>query len=465
MTLNVDDLTIVDDPMENRADGPRTAAASDPFDGLKTTQMPRPDALASTVVWNEPSTVSAPSPMPSLSVASFGVQTQPPPGVNPGEFSSTMTLSKADLVDAGGKPALPFARSTPIEAPPVERNLPTTLDAIRTQLAMGAPLPQPIAPIHAPLPVSPVSPEMPAAKTIGQTFVTDGYARTSAVAVEAPTAHAAAIAATTAPEAPREAIVLLYLHRPSMPRIVRKPAWQPILDARDDEPVDPESDDPALSPDPAEIQEQSEAYAILKKGRCIDRDDALAALDVAANKAGRFAPPMELFQGEIEPALDEIEVLRGLLAIIPEYVPERDARLEKVLGAATTFMNGAGATYARPLVKKHIAEVRQAYGTSKPTAPIDELDALVVQTLVEQRQYQKQRVLGGEHIRTSLHQFGQSQPLIVYIPADAAMFLPLAARFSARILAEIHFAQDHQNPNAMALRCLALANVIRRNAR
>jgi hypothetical protein len=124
--------------------------------------------------------------------------------------------------------------------------------------------------------------------------------------------HAAVFAT---PHRPPDPVVLVYVHRPAMTRIVRKPAWQAIVDALEYEKIDPETDDPLLSNDPTEIIEQTRVSAILKQGRTIDQAMAMDQLQAAANKPGRFAAPLESFEGELEISFDEIDTLRARLAM------------------------------------------------------------------------------------------------------------------------------------------------------
>lgn len=447
---DADDMAVT-----NRTPGIRTGAQdSAQFDAMTTAKFQKySDPLNSTVVMPSPVGQTLELKVPDIFDAALPFQAGPAvmattaPGTNPsapkppsGEFSGTMVLSIAALLQAEAQPTLPFGQS-PLPPSPAT--------------------PTPVSSLLSPKPTPAPTLE---GKTIGQTVVTEGYPKIANTLVDFNAARHETPATVGASEAPRHNIVMLYLHRPSMARIVRKLIWQPILEELDDEPLDLDADDPALSQDPAEIQEQMEAYAILKRGRGIVRENALKALDLAANRAGRFVPPIELFEGTLEPTLDEIETLRAFVAIIPAYVKQPDRTLEEALASATVFLKSAAATFTPPLIRRHMQDLRQAYGANKAAPPWDEIKALVVRALLERRQYQKQQVLGGEHFRASLHLFGQTSPEVVYIPTDAMLFLPLAPQFPTRILAEIHFTQDSRDSEALALRCLALGHVIRRNS-
>lgn len=443
-----DDMAVTNRTPETRA----LTQDSAQFEAMKTATFQKVyDPLNSTVIMQSPvgqtlelnvrdvlNTAlpfhSGPAMMATTAPATNPSVPKPPSG----EFSGTMVLSIAALLQGEAQPTLPFGQSAMPASPPV---------------------PAPVSPPIATLPTP-----APEVKTIGQTVFTSGYPQTANAPVEYNAARLDTPATMDTFEVNRHNIVMLYLHRPSMPRIVRKPVWQPILEELDDVPMDPDADDPALSQDPAEIQEQMEAYAILRRGRSIAREDASKALDKAANKAGRFAPPIELFEGSLEPTPDEIETLRAFTALIPAYIKQPERMLEDALAAANVFLQNATAAFTAPLIRRHVQDLRQAYGTSKTIVPWDEVNALVVRALSERRQYQKQQFLGVEHLRASLYLFGQTTPEVVFIPLEVVQFLPLTPEFPARILAEIHFAQDPQGSNAMVLRCLALGHVIRRNS-
>lgn len=428
-----------------------------------TVEMPiRQDPLASTVVIRGESTAELDAKRlegsqntglpfrPGQSTQAQWPQPGPALGVRPGEFTGTVTLSPAELLHAEAQAALPFNQGKPSASFP-------SVTARGTEAASTIDLPDAL---RAHLAGQSSASTMPA-KTIGEALVTG--ARPS-ITNSAPVRFDAPLRpASPEVQVSKDAVILLHLHRPSMQRILRKPAWQSILDALDDRPIDAEADDPALSEDPTEIQEQAQAYAILKQGRCIDELTACAALDTAANKPGRFAPPLELVEGDLEPTFDDVEMLRAWVAVVPLFA-SRDERLQAALGAAMTFLDAPGAAYTRALARRHEAEIRQAYTTAKPSTRLEEVESLVTRALLEKRHYFKQQVLGGDHVRALLHEFGSS-PVVVYIPVEAAMFLPLEARFRARIVAEIHFGQDSRETGTWALRSVALGRIVQRGLR
>lgn len=401
---------------------------------------------------------------PGLSVLPFreGAPARGPvvssgPGALPSsDFTGTVTLSRDEQFRAEFQQAIPFAKaSTPMAnapaAPAVAPAAPFAMaglpDAFRAHL-------------------SPAVAAAPAPRTIGEAAVAGGFALSNAALQPTNTAkdERVQIAEVLPAQTLRDPIVLVYLDRASLPRIARKPAWQKILDAMDDEPIDPEADDPALSSDPSEIQDQAQVYAILKQGQPLAMQAAQTALETAAAKGGRFAPPIEMFEGDVEPMFDELEQLRSLISVMTPLVKGQE-KLERALTDANQWLQTAGAVNMAPMARRQRSELRAAWQSAKPAMPFDEIHALVVRGMLEDRKYQKARVLGGEHLCARFFVWGNDEPQLVYIPAEAAPFLPLSQRFFTRTIAAIHFAQDDQETSSMAWRCLALGHIVRRQRR
>jgi len=451
------------------------SGANQPFDDEKTIKMRKPDIgpppedapdkLMMTVVDVHP------VPVPAQSVLPFR---ESPPGIVPPvvqtpaapqypDFTGTVRMSLDAQLRAEIQQAVPFtslASPKPSAPAPAAVMAMPDVTALNAQSSPGG-LPEAFrAHLSASAPVATPPRTIGEAAVAGVLGLSNEAARTANVLEEARPGLANAAPMQTS----RDPIVLLYLDRASIPRIVRKPAWQKILDAMDDVPIDPEADDPALSRDPSEIQDQAQIYAIMKRGRAVDIRDAYAALDAAAAKPGRFAPPIEIFEGHIEPLFDEVEHLRALVSIVTPFAKGQE-KLEQTLVAAKELLELAASTNVGPLARQHRSEIRTAYTSGKQGLPFDEIVTLVLRGLLEQRKYQKQSVLGGEHICARFHVAGYDESQPMYIPAEAATFLPLSQRFFARAIVEIHFAQDERETNGMAWRCLALGNFVRRNRR
>lgn len=417
-----------------------------------------PDKLAMTVTVQQPvdQEIRAALPFregsPNLT-QNFRPQVAPPPA---GDFTGTLTLPLDAQLRAEIQRATPFgATKTPAPPPAAPQAIyepqyvpvaqaPEFPDPFRNQIASSA---------------SSV-PTAPAPRTIGESAVAGVFA----IPLEARQLIAETMGRTAESEAKAarpDPIVLVYLERTGVPRIVRKPVWQKILDAMEDEAIDPEADDPALSSDPMEIQQQSQAYAILKHGRVVGLPAAEAALEAAVAKPGRFAPPIELFEGEIEPIFDDVERLRALCATLGPMAKD-DEKLGKTLQIANQVLEAAGSTNIAPLARRQRIELQTVYQASKRAMSFDEIEALVIRGMLEQRKYRVQTILGGEHICAWFHMPGHDKPELVYVPSAAAAFLPLSRRFLARMIAEVHVPQDDEEMNALVIRCLALSKVVRK---
>lgn len=436
------------------------------FDDEKTVKVRVPDIAAlnaepvdklnMTVTGIQPVDAAIKSALPFRENAPGApVHFRPPGGAPPtAEFTGTLTLSLDEQVRAEIQRITPFHHSpevlpkttdpaAPIYEPqyvPVPPNAEMP-DAFRTHLGAAAPAPPP-------------------PRTIGESAVAGVFA-IPLEALRAPVDESHSAPALASKEARPDPLVLLYLERSSIPRIVRKPVWQKILDAMEDEAIDPEADDPALSSDPLEIQHQAQTYAILKQGRVVGIPAAEAALEAAVAKRGRFAPPIELFEGELEPIFDDVEFLRALVATL-NPLATNDEKLERTLQVASQVLQAAGSTNVAPLARKQRLEVQTAYQNGQRAMFFDEIEALVLRGMLEQKKYRLQTILGGEHLCAWFSMPGHEKPELVYVPSEAAPFLPLSKRFLARMIAEIHIPQDDDENHSMVIRCLALSKVVRK---
>jgi hypothetical protein len=246
-----------------------------------------------------------------------------------------------------------------------------------------------------------------------------------------------------------------------VPRIARKPGWQRILDDLEEEPIDPE-DDPALSTDPAAIQDRAQVHAILDRGAAIDAEAVRGALEAAFQKRGRFAPPIALVDGELEPLFDELETLKAMVSAAAP-IAAGDEALKTAIASAREYLGLPDLVSAPAVASGLSARIREAFAHGKRSLPADHLDVQVERALLERRCYQKRKIFGGPHLRALLHPFppGEGSPMVAYLPAAAADELPMYPRFPARMLAELHVTVDVQEARPEALRVVALGRVVR----
>ncbi|WP_437626051.1 DUF2169 domain-containing protein [Sorangium sp. So ce1151] len=419
---------------------------------------------------------SAPSPdAPQAPVMPFraGPPTPPPPpelppprpSEPPGFRPKVSSLRKEtrELTETVSKVPLPFVASP--AAPPPSASSNTAPPVSAPPIAKASPG-EPVSPwaAAAPQPASSdasVMSQAPAApRTIGTMLAGTGTGTGTAAAAAAAAAVAAADAsAAIAPAATqRDALALVWFDRKSVPRILRKPAWQRLLDAMEAEPLDPEADDPALSDEPAEIEDRAQIFEILYRAAAADAEGVHAALARAAGKRGTPVPPLELVEGELSLSFDEVETLKALLSTATPLAAGDEA-LATALGAAEKFLGTPGVSSAPAVAEALCGRIREALAHGKK-GRAELANDQVERALLEQRHYQKRKVLGGPHLRALLRVTGEKQPLVIYLPASIAEDLPLSTRFRARLIAAVHPAIDERETEPAALQAAALGRVV-----
>ncbi|CAN92863.1 hypothetical protein sce2704 [Sorangium cellulosum So ce56] len=377
-----------------------------------------------------------------------------PPGVRPKPSSTEGQTS--DLTEEATKVPLPFVAPSSAPPPATASNTPPP-----NTPPPNTPSPIPAPPIAMALPGEPVSPwaagaPLPGSSAMGMIPHAPAAPQTIG-AMLAGTGGAADAGAALAP-AQRDALTLVWFDRKSVPRIVRKPAWQRLLDAMEAEPIDPEVDDPALSDEPAEIEDRAQVFEILDRGAAADVAGVHGALARAAGKRGMPVPPLELVEGELSLSFDEVETLKALVSTATPLATGDDA-LAAALGAAEKFLATPGVSTAPAVAEALCGKIREALGHGKK-GRVELANEQVERALLEQRHYQKRKVLGGPHLRGLLRVTGETQPLVIYLPASIAEALPLAARFRARVIAAVHPAMDEREAEPVALQAAALGRVV-----
>ena len=358
--------------------------------------------------------------------------------------------------------------------------------------------PDPIPPAYEP-PVVPLPPPFvrerppsipppvpaPPAFSFGQMAAVDGAPRSpleSAPSLEGHAVLAASnLAAGSAPppveEAPRAAaspvrspsaarpdiLELLWFDPAALGPVRREPRWQELIAQIRIRPPEVEyDDDPAPIPD--EVEDRNDIFGLLA-GAPSSEPDALDALVAAATSPdGRFEPPLAVVAGELAPVFEELDALKATLAAASPFVGAdkrlKDASDAAVEGLASPYVQASGAA-----CEALTARVREAFAQSARSLPAGYLDAQAERLLVEQRRYQRRTVLGEPRIRARLAQAEAAAPVPVYLPEALATKLPLFARFPARLLVEVHVAQDQAEAHPLALRALALARVVKAQRR
>jgi hypothetical protein len=101
--------------------------------------------------------------------------------------------------------------------------------------------------------------------------------------------------------------------------------------------------------------------------------------------------------------------------------------------------------------------IRDAFVAEKNAPEPNFIEAQMQCVLLSGRHYQKRQVFGGAFVRCLMWLPGEPNPLVGYLPADAAERLPMWKRFGARVIVEVHPAQDQHEACPWALRVLGIA--------
>jgi hypothetical protein len=182
-------------------------------------------------------------------------------------------------------------------------------------------------------------------------------------------------------------------------------------------------------------------------------DEAMAT---AAGSDGRFRAPLLALPGELRFAFDEIEALRLTVSAALPFV-SGDARLREAVDLAKELL---GTPWLSPLssAAEGLAQrVRDAF--AQGGRPPAYLGGIVDRALLERRAYQRRAVFGDERIRALLTLPGDA-PRPAYLPVAVAAALPMFPAFEARLLVEVHPAQDHAETSPVALAVVAVGRMV-----
>ena len=273
-----------------------------------------------------------------------------------------------------------------------------------------------------------------------------------------------------------EAIDLVWFDPESVPRIRRKAAWRPILEALERAPIDPDFDDPAFAKDPMLIEDRREVFEVVARAAPTSAEGLDAALARCLRDDGKFIPVLALFVGEMELPFDELATLRATLTTVSPLVGS-DESLKSAVQTARDFLATPGLMSAPAVAEGLTKRMEDAFAQGKRVVPAGYLEAQRERALLEQRQYQRRSVFGGKHVRGLLRMggaeptgprlgvAGKSSPaggttvVPAYLPESLVEGLPMYPRFRVRMVAEIRLAADRYETHPAALRVLALARV------
>jgi hypothetical protein len=272
----------------------------------------------------------------------------------------------------------------------------------------------------------------------------------------------AAIAAAEEAEKPmivRELLQLVWFDPASVPRIRRVEAWKKLLGELANKPVDKALDDPMAGKEAWEVEDRRELLEVLANGGRIDGQGVQDALESGVRDDGKYVIPLGLLAGEIETPFDEVAALKATVTVAAPLAGPSDEGLRAAVEAADKFLERSNLESAPAAAEGLSTQIREAFLREKKGVPEGSLDAQVERALLAGRHYQKRDVLGDKHLRALLWLPEEPQPLVAYLPQVVANRLPLSRRFRARLLGEIHPAQDPYEKRDEALRVVALVTV------
>jgi hypothetical protein len=244
----------------------------------------------------------------------------------------------------------------------------------------------------------------------------------------------------------------------SLPRVHRKVEFKPILRAVEERAPDTDLDDPTLSKNPAEVEDRRDMFEVLSRGDALDETALNRALERAVRDDGKFVPPLALVDGELRFFFDELETLRAALTIAAVFSPG-DEPLKTAIADAREFLRTPDMRSSPSVTEGYTTRIQEALKRSKRAPTPTYLDEQTERVLVEARHYQRRTVYGAPHLRAQIQIGTSARPWPLYVPEPAAGRLPMFARFTVRILAEVGFQEIQYEAHPSALRVLALARV------
>jgi hypothetical protein len=254
-----------------------------------------------------------------------------------------------------------------------------------------------------------------------------------------------------------EAMDLIFYDPDCLPRVRRVPSWKILLADLDHKPRDVEEIDLRAAAEPGAVEDRREIMEVFTRGAPSDA----ALLEETAGRAvredGRFLPPLALIAGELITPFDEVEAVKVTVTTVTPLVGNDEA-LRATVDGARDFLKLPALLSAPAVAEGLTTRVREAWSLGKRAVPQGYLDAQTERALLEQRAYQKRRVLGKTCLRALL-QVGSSV-VTTYLPEQLAPQLPMFPRFKVRVIARVQLSLDPYESGPLCLDVVALARVV-----
>jgi hypothetical protein len=199
------------------------------------------------------------------------------------------------------------------------------------------------------------------------------------------------------------------------------------------------------------------AFEVLAKAPLTEAKGIEKAFDDAIGEHEELIPPILLLASELELPFEEIEVLKAAMSAAVPLVASADERLKAALTIARDFLQTPGLSAAPATCERLTNRIREAFVAEKRDLAPDSIESAMQCVLLTGRHYQKRQVFGGSFVRCLMRLPGEPNPMVGYLPMDAATRLPLWKRFEARVIVEVHPAQDQRETCLWALKVLGIA--------
>ena len=255
-----------------------------------------------------------------------------------------------------------------------------------------------------------------------------------------------------------KALHLVWFDAEILPKVRRKLAFKPLLDALDGRPLDSDLDDPNTARDPTVVEDRRDVFEVLARGDAVDEAALNEAVDRAVRDDGKFVSPFLLVAGEVRFPFDEMATLKATLSIVTPFATG-DEPLKMTIADAREFLRTPDLLSPPGVIEGFTARVQDAFRKTRKAVPPGYLEDQTERVLVEKRLYQRREVFGGIHLRAQLYLTPTSKPWPLYVPEAIATKLPMFARFPARILADVLLQEDQYEAHPSSLRASAIGRV------
>ncbi len=254
----------------------------------------------------------------------------------------------------------------------------------------------------------------------------------------------------------REMLQLLWYDTDSATRMRRVPAWKKIFDDLDKGPRSRTSGVVEDVIESWEIEDREKVFEILAKAPRTDAKGVHKAFDGAIASNGKFVAPMVVLSGELELPFDELEALKAAMSTALPLITPADEQLKATVAMAKDFVQTPGLSASPAVSEELTTRIRDAFVKEKKALPSDYLDTQMERVLLLGRHYQKREVFGGMYVRCLVWLPGEQNAITGYLPADVSKKLPMWKRFRARVIAEVHPAQDQYETSARAVKVVGV---------